>query len=299
MKHNRLWKVAVATSLEAEDAVAELLSRTFEASPTVYADAETGRRAVAVYCETRPPGLARKVDAVRTGLKRIRSCGLHVGAGKVTTQQVRRQDWAESWKRHFKPITLGRTLLIKPSWSRRKPLRGQGVVVLDPGLSFGTGQHPTTSFCLRELVRLRKAGEIQSFLDVGTGSGILALAAARLGYSPVHAMDFDPDAVRTARANARVNRMAGKVCIARRDLTRLPVRTARRYDLICANLVSTLLIAHRNRLTRRLSRRGTLVLAGILRSEFKQVRDALALEGLRMVASHVTNEWRSGSFRRS
>jgi ribosomal protein L11 methyltransferase len=82
------------------------------------------------------------------------------------------------------------------------------VVILDPGLSFGTGQHPTTSFCLHEIARCRKNGHAaQSFLDIGTGSGILAIAAAKLGYQPVHAFDFDPESVRVARENARKNRV--------------------------------------------------------------------------------------------
>src|SRR5439155_618396 len=95
------------------------------------------------------------------------------------------------------------TLLIKPSWSRRRARRGQAVVILDPGLSFGTGQHPTTVFCLRELARLRKPGERQAFLDIGTGSGILAVAAAKLGYSPVCASEFDH--VRTAYESIGLN----------------------------------------------------------------------------------------------
>ena len=123
------------------------------------------------------------------------------------------EDWAESWKRHFKPIEIGGDLLILPSWSKRKPKTGQAVVVLDPGLSFGTGQHATTSFCLNEIVKLRrssKASEL-SLLDGGTGSGILAIAAAKLGYKPVEAFDFDPVSVRVARANATSNGVNRKV----------------------------------------------------------------------------------------
>jgi len=170
------------------------------------------------------------------------------------------------------------------------------VVILDPGLSFGTGQHPTTSFCLNELVRVRKNGTPQSFLDIGTGSGILAIAAAKLGYQPVHAFDFDPESVRVARENARKNRVDAKVRLTRGDVTKLPLKPARQYDLVCANLISNLLIAEKRRIVNRLKPDGTLVLAGILTVEFGEVERAFAGLKLKLAAKRVENEWCSGSF---
>ena len=144
-----------------------------------------------------------------------------MGAGKIVTRRVAREDWSESWKRHFKALEIGPTLLVKPGWVRRRARKGQAVVVLDPGLSFGTGNHPTTEYCLRALAAGRRDGERQSFWDVGTGSGILAIAAAKLGYAPVVAMDFDAEAVRVARENARRNGVLERVSISRRDITRM------------------------------------------------------------------------------
>ena len=211
--------------------------------------------------------------------------------------KIRREDWAESWKRHFQPIEIGDQLLIQPSWSKRRARKNQAVVVLDPGLSFGTGQHPTTSFCLRELARHRTKRPCWSFLDMGTGSGILAIAAAKLGFSPVYAFDFDPGAVRVARANARANGVHEKLRIVRRNVTKLPIHPPRQYDLICANLISTLLIAGRRRIVAQLHHGGTLVLAGILKSEFSQVWKNFEEIGLKLAASKAEKEWRSGSFR--
>jgi ribosomal protein L11 methyltransferase len=215
--------------------------------------------------------------------------------GTIQIRRVRWEDWAESWKRHFKPLEIGRSLLIKPSWSRRRPKQPQSVVVLDPGLSFGTGQHPTTAFCLGEVARHVRKGAARSFLDIGTGSGILAIAAAKLNYQPVAAFDFDPDAVRIARANAKSNRV--KIRLARADVTRLPLRPARQYDLVCANLVSTLLVAERKRIISRLNKDGTLVLAGILKTEFPAVQAAFAAAGLVLIRSQSRRDWRSGAFR--
>ena len=169
-------------------------------------------------------------------------------------------------------------------------------MIIDPGLSFGTGQHPTTSFCLTQLANLRTIEPTQSFLDVGCGSGILSIAAAKLGYRPVHAFDFDPDAVRVARENAVMNEVA--IRIDRRDLTRLPVASAKKHSVVCANLTYDLLLSERDKLLSRLVPDGTIVLAGILLSQFAAVEKAFRNAGLRRVAQEVTTEWRSAAYRR-
>lgn len=297
MNRNELRKISVTTSAEAEEAVAEKLSGLFSQPASAYTDAETGATTVSVYCRGRirlPP--AQRAE-LRAGLERIKTCGLDVEPARISIRRIRHENWAESWKRHFKPIEISGALLIKPSWSGRHPRKGQAVVVLDPGLSFGTGQHPTTAFCLQQLVKHRKRGQAQSFLDIGTGSGILAIAAAKLGYAPVHALDFDPEAVRIARANARANRVRGRISFTRQDVSQLPFRCARRYDLICANLISTVLTVERHRIVRRLRPGGVLVVAGILESEFPQVRKAYESLGVRPVAGKSEKGWRSAAFR--
>jgi ribosomal protein L11 methyltransferase len=309
MKHKSLWKISVTTTPEAEDTVVELLSATFGLPAPAYTDSETGVCTVTVYLQQKPNLSREGREVIATGLKQIRRCGLRIGSGKIVATKVRHEDWVQSWKRHFKPIEIGDALLIKPSWSKRKARKGQAVIVLDPGLSFGTGQHPTTSFCLQQIVaaasgqrgrRLQSAAARVSFLDIGTGSGILAIAAAKLDYSPVVAMDFDPEAVRVARANAQANRVGPKLQIVRQDVSKLPVRPGHQgqgYDLVCANLISDLLIAQRRRIVAQLKRTGTLVLAGILKTEFAAVARAYKALGLSSVSHRKEREWCSGSFR--
>ena len=285
----------MVTSLEAEDAVAEVLGTLFKKSTANYFNAETGICTVSLFCDQKPDSQKAKA-AITAGLKRIAECGLRAGAGQIEIAKVKREDWAESWKRHFHPMEIGKSLLIKPSWSKLKPRKNQALVVLDPGLSFGTGQHPTTSFCLTELVRCRKNGTAQSFLDIGTGSGILAISAAKLGYSPVQAFDFDPEAVRVARENARKNGVETQVRPVRGDITRLPLKSARQFDLVCANLISNLLMAEKRRIVNRLKPDGTLVLAGILAAEFPEVARTFTGMKMKLISKRVENEWCSGSF---
>ena len=165
-------------------------------------------------------------------------------------------------------------------------------------MSFGTGHHATTGFCLKQLVATRKDGLKQSFLDIGTGSGILAIAAAKLGYAPVRCFDFDPESVRVAKANAAQNEVAQLVRPVRHDLTKLPLASATRYHVVCANLIFDLLIAERDRILSRLRPDGVLVLAGILQTQFAKVKRAYQQAGLKLIATEVDKEWQSGAFLR-
>jgi ribosomal protein L11 methyltransferase len=293
-----LWKITVATSLEAEDAVMELLGSLSGKAAATYHNLETGVCTVSVFSDkVFPKGIREEISA---GLEQIADCGLNIGRGGIEIVRVKREDWAESWKKHFKPINIGDSLLVKPSWIKRKPRKNQQVVVLDPGLSFGTGQHPTTSFCLSEVVKAAR-GDVtaarKSFLDIGTGSGILAIAAAKLGFKPVEAFDFDPEAVRVAKANARVNKVSLRLKIYQGDVTKLPVKSKQQYDLVCANLISNLLLAEKKKIVARVKPDGVLVLAGILAVEFSVVQRAFEDCGLKLVASKTEKEWCSGAFR--
>lgn len=300
----QFWKVSVTTTLEAEDAVGELIGNIFDGNASAYFDIETQISVVSIYFSERK-FLSRKIrEEIREGLSRIKSCGLKIGAGKISIVKVRREDWANSWKRHFKPIEIGDSLLVKPSWSKRRPKKNQAVVILDPGLSFGTGQHPTTEFCLSQVVACNvdamrqqsshRLDATKSFLDIGTGSGILSIAAAKLGHKPIEAFDFDAEAVRIAKANAKSNGV--KIKVYRGDVTRLPMKPKRQFDLICANLISNLLIAEGKKIAAQLKAGGILVLAGILKSEFSEVQRAFEDYGFELVSAKSKKEWRSGAF---
>ena len=270
-----LYKVSVPVSGDSEEATVEALEAMFQRTACVETDVEANTTHVSVFLEAAPS---------RPKLREI--------LPRFSVRKLRQENWAESWKRHFKPMDIGSKLLIKPSWSRRKARAGQRLIVLDPGLSFGTGQHPTTRFCVEQVVRFRDEARKQSFLDVGTGSGILAIAAAKLGYSPVRAIDFDATAVRIAQANARRNRVKLQIkCI---ELSQHSA--AKKCDLICANLLTDVLLAERDRLVNFMHPGARLVLAGILRLQFRDVQAAYEDAGLKLIASVAEKEWKSGAF---
>ena len=289
-----LWCVSVETSAEAEDAVTVLLTGTLGPSISSYNNMETGRLWVTSFLESRRAWSRAARERVRGGLRRIHACGLSLGRGTVMFRKLPRKDWAEAWRHHFKPLRVGSSLIIRPSWSRLRRAPDQRVLILDPGLSFGTGRHPTTRFCLLQLAAFRAIYPRASLLDLGTGSGILALAAAKLGYAPVTALDFDKQVVAVARANARRNRLLGRIELRRRDVSRLSLKPKRHYTEICANLLTPLLVAQRRRIVAQLHRRGSLILAGILKEEFESVRTAYEEVGLKLMEKVTEEEWCSG-----
>jgi ribosomal protein L11 methyltransferase len=295
MKMTSVWQVSLLTSREAEEAALELMAAVFSQPASSYEDLDSGICRISVYLTRRPVNWAVLRGEIIAGSNRLRACGLDPAPGKISLQELGRKNWAESWKRHFKSMSFGKALLVRPTWSRARPAHGQAEVVLDPGLSFGTGQHPTTGFCLAQIVAARKLPG-RRFLDVGTGSGILAICAAKLGFSPVVAFDNDPESIRVAAQNARRNHVRDHIQIDRGDVAKLSLKPRARYDLVCANLIANLLFEHRDRLIASVRSGGTLVLAGILAQEFDLVQAAFEKRGTELISSRVEKEWKSGAF---
>ncbi len=293
-----LRQIGISTAPADEDVVSEVLEGEFSQQPGIYTDAATGVSTVSVYAPLPQSKVAETRALLTRTIAALRAKGHELRPGRVSIRTVPPQDWSESWKRHFKPIEIGPSLLVKPTWSRRAARRDQQVVLLDPGLSFGTGQHATTNFCLTQVAALRKAAHPPTLMDMGTGSGILAIAAAKLGYARVEAFDFDLDCVRITAENAALNGVETEVRPYFADVTKLPARTRDQFDVVCANLISDLLIAHRDRILARVRPGGSVVLAGILATQFSEVATAYGAAGWKRVRAKTDREWRSGLFRR-
>ncbi len=296
MKAAQIAKLSVAVTGEAEEPVAALLERLTGQSPVSFRREGGQSVELSCYFPGKPPKATVLQPAFEQGIRELHGLGLQFSASPLTLASIPKEDWAESWKKHFPPLEIGSALLLKPSWVRQKPKPGQVVLVLDPGLSFGTGHHPTTEFCLRQVVKGRPRKTPRTLLDMGTGSGILAIAAVKLGYQAVRGFDFDPESVRVARENAQVNGVAEALKITRQDLTKLPLESRVKYDVVCANMEFDLLVRESKRILNRLKPGGLLILAGILKKQFPQVQATYEAAGLNLVASRAQKEWRSGAF---
>ena len=221
---------------------------------------------------------------------------LGVSVGEVEEFDLKSEEWTEAWKKFFKPLEISPRLLVRPEWLDDRPKPGQKLLVVDPGMSFGTGQHPTTLYCLQTIDRLARSGDVHSLLDAGCGSGILAIAGALLGYDPVDAFDFDPDAVESAKANLARNKVASVVPTVG-DANEYPGR-AGGYDLVCANILGHLLRAFKSRIASWVKPGKYLCLAGILNEEFDPLAADYVALGFEEVDRGTLKEWTSGLFRK-
>lgn len=210
--------------------------------------------------------------------------------------EVPDQDWGETWKRDLRPFQVGR-IWVRPSWIAEAPPPGAAEVVLDPGMAFGTGSHPTTALCLRALSRLLAERPRQRVLDVGTGSGLLAIAAARLGAAEVVGTDNDPVAVQVARENAQRNGVALRLHL----VPVSPGALRGPFDLVVANILANTLAELAPELSRQVAPGGCLLLSGLLAGQEDGVRDAYLAEGLLAdrAGDGAEGEWRLLSLRRS
>jgi ribosomal protein L11 methyltransferase len=201
---------------------------------------------------------------------------------------IREKKWAETWKSNFKPVRVTSRIVIKPPWERYQAGKGEIMIEIDPGMAFGTGTHPTTQMCLQALEELIPAfPSPPSVLDVGTGSGILAITAQKLGVKSVLALDLDPVAIESARKNATANQVNGGIEFRVGSLGGM----RRVFDIVVANLLPQELLKVTSPLAKRISSRGLLIISGILRKQRGEIAEALHEEGLKVLLSMERKGW--------
>ena len=206
--------------------------------------------------------------------------------GQLTTRFVAEDDWANAWKEYFHVLHVGRRVVIKPSWRDYAPQPGEVVLELDPGMAFGTGLHPTTHMCLELLEQHVQPG--MRVLDVGTGSGILALAAAKLGAASVLALDVSTVAVEAAQANAQANGLAESITVRLGSLEEHPQTT---YDLVVANIIARVIAELAPALVASLAPGGLLIASGIIDERLSLAEDALRAAGLADIERVQEGDW--------
>lgn len=206
--------------------------------------------------------------------------------GNTRFRTVSEQDWANEWKQYFHVTHIGASLVIKPTWEQYEPRVGEHIIEIDPGMAFGTGTHYTTCMCMERLEKvLRPAMEV---FDIGTGSGILAIAAAKLGAKSVKAVDIDATAVRVATENIAANDLAGCISIKQGDLLQ---GTEGQADVIIANIIADIIIMLLPDIPGKLKAGGTFLASGIIEERCQDVADAAAKAGMHVDAVDIKGGW--------
>jgi len=208
-----------------------------------------------------------------------------------TISTIKEEDWSTSWKEHFKPLRVGKRLVIKPTWEEFPATADDIMLDIDPGMAFGTGTHPTTMLCLTVLEKLltdcRDAAKAMTALDVGTGSGILSIAAAKFGIGHITAIDIDPEAVRVAHENCVLNGVEERVSVSDTPLGMI----CGSYDIVLANILAEDLVRMAPELIARLNPNGFLILSGILIE-----KETLVIEGYADPSMTLTEAAREGEW---
>ncbi|MBU5672407.1 50S ribosomal protein L11 methyltransferase [Paenibacillus brevis] len=246
-----------------------------------------------------PEGIAldEVAEQIKQRVEELREYDIDPGQPVYSVREVDEDDWANNWKQYFKPLKVSDRLTIKPTWEDYTPQSDQEQIIeLDPGMAFGTGTHPTTSLCLRTLEGVIQPGD--EVIDVGTGSGILAIGACRLGASRVLALDLDPVAVSSAAENTRLNGLEDRIQVVESDLlsvlkqgvntplsVKLPVR------VVVANILAEIILLFIEDVYEALESGGIYIASGIYKNKEQAVQDALLAAGFEITQTAREEDW--------
>ena len=227
------------------------------------------------------------VSYIEGKIRDLKEFGINPNPFRVEYKKVLEEDWATAWKKYYKPVSVGRQMVIKPSWEAYQKKPGDLIIEMDPGMAFGTGTHETTRLCMEILEDYIKGGE--TVFDVGTGSGILAITASKLGAKDVLAIDLDPVAVDSARINVKLNKEA-KIEVREGNLLD---ETTRKADIVVANIIADVIIHLSTDLNRVLKEDGLFIGSGIIHGREQEVVQALKAAGFKINEVRDENDWRA------
>lgn len=235
------------------------------------------------------------VPLIRGDLEELKVNGgdfVSFGTLECTRRIVEGDDWIEIWKKHFRPLHIGEKIVVCPEWIKYEKQPDEQVVLLDSNMAFGTGEHETTSMCLKLLHEYITPQSV--CVDVGCGSGILGISAVKLGAKFAYLTDIDDIAVKSATHNSEINGVSDRIKVVRSDLLGDAEINA---DLVFANITAEILCRLAPSVTAHLKRGGTLVLSGIIESRLDMVLDAFSAQGLKLEKQLKEGEWFALSFK--
>lgn len=230
--------------------------------------------------------LIDKIELIKQNVEKIPQYNLDKGLGEVTTSEIYERDWSESWKKYYKPKKIGKRIVIKPTWEKYEKEDNDIIIELDPGMAFGTGTHETTMMCVRQLERYVKQGD--TVFDIGCGTGILAIAAAKLGARKCIGIDLDETSVKVAKENVMNNKVEDVVEIRNGNLLDIIKGKA---NIIVSNIIANVIIQLAQEIGNFLSDDGVFVASGILLDKVDEVKNALEEQGMEIIHEEVMGEW--------
>lgn len=231
-------------------------------------------------------GLEELIQQISTRILELKDFGLDYGLGTIETSEVFESDWANEWKKYYKPTKIGEHIVIKPSWETYEPAEGELIIEIDPGSAFGSGTHETTSMCVEQLDK-RVKPETTVF-DIGCGSGILAIAAAKLGAKDVTAVDLDLAAIEASQVNVELNHVSDQVKVIHGNLMDVVDGKA---DIVVANIIADIICLLSETIHQFLHKDSVFIASGIINTKIPQVLATLEANNLEVVELVEKGEW--------
>lgn len=226
------------------------------------------------------------VEIIKQKVLGLRDFGIDIGEGSVSLDQVNEADWANAWKAYYKLTKVGQKVVVKPTWEDYNMQEGDLIIELDPGMAFGTGTHETTSMCIRELEKY--VNKDSKVFDIGCGSGILAIAAAKLGAKEVVAVDLDEVAVKVAKENVIENKVEENVSVMHGNLTDVIKDKA---DVIVANIIADIIKILAKDVQNFMKEDAIFISSGIILDKVEEVKESLVENGFEIVEVQKLGEW--------
>ncbi|ALF12115.1 50S ribosomal protein L11 methyltransferase [Parageobacillus thermoglucosidasius] len=231
--------------------------------------------------------LGETVEEIKQAINNLLLYDIDIGKNKITISEVNEEEWATAWKKYYNPVKISEKFTIVPTWETYEPVSSDELIIeLDPGMAFGTGTHPTTVMCIQALEKYVKPGD--TVIDVGTGSGILSIAAAMLGAKAVRALDLDPVAVDSARLNVKLNKVQHIVTVSQNNLLD---HIEERANVIVANILAEIILRFADDAYRLLENNGYFITSGIIQAKKQEVKDGLIKAGFTIEETLVMEDW--------
>ncbi len=232
--------------------------------------------------------LGETAEAIKEAINNLIIYNIDIGINKVTISEVNEEEWATAWKKYYHPVKISERFTIVPTWEEYEPVNSDELIIeLDPGMAFGTGTHPTTVMCIQALERTVKSGD--AIIDVGTGSGVLSIAAAMLGAGGVRAYDLDEVAVRSARLNIKLNKVNEKVTVAQNNL--LDEVEENSADVVVANILAEVILRFTDDAARVIKPGGCFIASGIINAKKDLIKEDLIRAGFIIEETLVMEDW--------
>ncbi|MDR1774603.1 MAG: 50S ribosomal protein L11 methyltransferase [Clostridioides sp.] len=232
--------------------------------------------------------VAEFIDNIKQKILKLKDYGLDIGRGSIELTQVNEKDWANNWKKYYKPSKIGEKIVIKPTWEDYEKQDGDIVVELDPGMAFGTGNHETTSMCICQLEKYINKDSV--VYDIGCGSGVLSIVASKLGAKDVTGVDFDEVAVKVSKENIASNNLNENIKIMHGNLTDV-VDENKKADVIVANIIADVIMILAKDVSKFMKDDAVFISSGIILDKLEEVKESLVQNNFEIIDVITKGEW--------